>query len=292
MWLLLGIAACQPREADRAALVWPDGAPRAKGKRFDDEPRLYYYSPPAEARNGMAVVVAGGGSYGHHMGIAHEAEDTAQWLVARGITAVVVRYRVGWAGRYNHVDYLADGQRAVRTVRAQASELGIDPNRIGMIGYSAGGHLAGAVSTRCSRDEGDPNATDPIERESCRVAFAVLVYPVVTMDDRYAHRRSRENLLDRIDDPSQELLRELSLEMQVTSSNPPTMLVHSRKDARVDWHNSQLYYDALVQHGVPAELLLFDDGRHGVGIADDPKRMPQMSGWPDRFLAWVKQLGV
>ena len=142
------------------------------------------------------------------------------------------------------------------------------------------------------RDDGNGDASDPIERESCRVAFAVLVYPVITMDDRHAHRRSRENLLDGIDAPSEELLETLSLETQVTSTTPPTMLVHSRRDARVDWENSQLYYDALVEHGVPAELLLFDDGRHGVGIADDPKRMPKMSEWPDQFLAWLQRLGI
>jgi acetyl esterase/lipase len=282
--------ACRPRDADRSAVLWPDGAPRAKGKRFDDRPMLYYYVPPAEQRTETAVVVAGGGSYGHHQGIEHEGAGTARWLVEHGITAIVVRYRVGWAGRYNHVDYLADGQRAVRTVRAQAEELGIDPDRIGMIGYSAGGHLAGMVSTQCSGDQGDREASDPIERASCRVAWAVLVYPVITMDDRWVHRRSRNNLLDGIDSPSKALLEQLSLDTQVTSANPPTMLVHSKRDTKVDWHNSQLYYDALVEHGVPAEFQLFEDGRHGVGIADDPKRMPQMSTWPARMLAWVESL--
>jgi dipeptidyl aminopeptidase/acylaminoacyl peptidase len=164
-----------------------------------------------------------------------------------------------------------------------------------MIGYSAGGHLAAMVATQCSGDEGDrdaPDAEDPIDRESCRIAFSVLVYPVITLDDRYAHRRSRENLLNGIASPSEALLEELSAQNQVTSSTPPTVLVHARKDARVDWHNSELFYAALVRHGVPAELWLFDDGRHGVGIADDPIRMPQMSKWPDRFLAWLERQGL
>lgn len=289
---VLGVFACQPHDADSSALLWPDGAPRAQGKRLGDEPRLYDYLPDPKRRTGTAVVVAGGGSYGHHAGIGHEAEDTAKWLTERGITAVVVRYRVGRAGFYNHQDFAADGKRAVRTVRSRAGDLGIDPEKIGMIGYSAGGHLAAMVSNQCSDDEGDREASDPVERASCRLAFAVLVYPVITMDDRWAHRRSRENLLNGIDAPSPDLLEGLSMETQVTAATPPTVLVHSRRDVRVDWNNSRLYHEALVRHGVPAELWVFEDGRHGVGIADDPRRMPQMSTWPDRFVAWLKRLGL
>jgi acetyl esterase/lipase len=237
-------------------------------------------------------VIAAGGSYGHQLGLAHEGFEVARWLAAHGVTAVVLRYRVGGASGYDHADFLADGQRAVRTVRAEAASLGVDPDRIGMIGFSAGGHLASWVATRCAEDLGDTQASDPVQRASCRVAFSVLVYPVITLDDPYAHRRSRNNLVGSRRRPPTELARRLSTDTLVTPATPPAFLVHSRRDRKVDAHNSVLFYRALVDRGVPAELWLAEDGDHGVGLAMDRPNMPQMAAWPQRCLRWLEDLDV
>lgn len=294
LWLVGVLAACHPglRDADQQALLWPDGAPGARGNLGQDRPRLYYFLPPAAERNGTAVVVASGGSYGHHGGLTPEGVRSARWLVSQGITAVVLRYRVHGPRRYGGMDFLADGMRAIRTVRAQADELGIDPERIGMMGFSAGGHLASNVAIHCAEDEGRADAEDPIERSSCRLAFSVMVYPVITLDDRYAHRRSRRNMLGGTIPVTPELERQLSTELQVTPKTAPGFLVHSTHDTNVRFENSVLYHDALVRNGVPTELWVFEDGGHGVGIADDPERMPQMSTWPQRCLDWMRRLGV
>jgi acetyl esterase/lipase len=279
-------------DADQDTLLWPDGAPAALGNLGYDHPRLYYFTPPRAKQNGTAIIVASGGSYAHHGGLTTEGVEVSKWLVAQGITAVVLRYRVNGPRRYGGLDFLADGQRAVRTVRAHADELGIDPERIGMMGFSAGGHLASNVAINCAEDDGQPDASDPIERESCRLAFCVLVYPVITFDDRYAHQRSVRSMLGGTVPVTPALERQLSTELQVTPSTAPAFLVHSHLDHKVVFDNSVLYYEALVRNGVPAELWLFDDGGHGVGLADDPEHMPQMSTWPERCLAWLHGLGV
>jgi acetyl esterase/lipase len=282
----VSLGGCNAPEPAKSAPLWSGKVPRARGTARGDSPQLYYFLPNPAHANRIAVVVAAGGSYGHQWAVPSEGFRTAEWLAERGFVAVVVRYRVGQAG-YNHIDFLADGKRAVRTVRAQARELGIDPQRIGMMGFSAGGHLAALVSIRCADDPGNPRAKDPMDRPSCRLAFAVPVYPVVTMDDRYVHKRSRNNLLRRVSDPSPELVRSLSLETQVTPRTPPTFVVTTRLDRKVDPHNSELYYEALKENGVASELWIFEDGSHGVGIADDPVAMPQMSTWPTRFVSWL-----
>lgn len=283
------LGACHPglNRADRETLLWPAGAPGARGKGMLDKPRLYYFYPRTTP-TGTAAIVASGGSYGHHGGLSKEGVGVAEWLASHGVVAVVLRYRLGENGGYNHVDFLADGDRAVRTVRAQADELGIDPERIGMFGFSAGGHLASSVATRCVHDRGQPGAADPIERESCKLAYSVLVYPVITLDDLYAHQRSKRNLLGDAQ-PTPELLQSLSTETLVTPDTPPAFLVHSMADSKVDPGNSVLFHDALVEHGVPTVLNLYPDGRHGVGLAQS-KRMPKMATWPELCLAWLRHL--
>ncbi len=286
--LVTSLSGCHPslRRADREALLWPGGAPAARGQRAHDKPKLYYFYPTGQSTQ-TAAIVASGGSYGHHGGLTREGVEVAEWLASHGILAVVLRYRVGEVGGYNYEAFLADGERAVRTVRAQAPELGIDPERIGMIGFSAGGHLASSVATGCVHDQGRAEAEDPVERQSCKLAYSVLVYPVITLDDRYAHPRSKRNLLGDAD-PTPELIRALSVERQVTVDTPPAFLVHSEGDRKVDPKNSQLFYDALVEHGVPAELQLYPDGGHGVGLARSRSAMPEMSTWPERCLAWLR----
>jgi acetyl esterase/lipase len=286
--LALGAVGCMGHDADRHALLWPGGAPGAKGQRAGDKPELWYYLPPPDKATGMAVIVAPGGSYAHTGGLRVEAFPTARWLVERGIAAVVLRYRVG-NDDYHHREYLADGQRAVRVVRSQAAELGVDPRRIGMIGYSAGGHLAGWVGSTC-KPEGDPDDVDPLARFSCRPDFVVMVYPVVTLDDQWAHQRSKANLLGQ-DRRLFGIEDRLSIEKLVDRGSPPAFLVHSRRDAKVLFHNSELFYAAMEQHGRPAELHLYDDGRHGVGLAKKPG-MPQMHQWPEQMLMWLRGLGL
>jgi acetyl esterase/lipase len=287
--LLLALAACGPRDYHQRALLWPEGAPGAKGTGAEDRPELYYYLPPPERATGVAVIVAPGGSYAHTGGLRVEAFPTARWLAARGIAAVVLRYRVG-NDDYHHRDFLADGKHAVRTVRARAAELGVDPAKIGIVGYSAGGHLAGFVATACP-PQGDPDDPDPLARVSCRPDFIVMVYPVVTLDDRWAHARSKANLLGPESPPPLGLEDSLSLEKRVTDTTPPAMLVHSRRDRKVLFHNSELFHAAMQARGRVAALHLYDDGAHGVGLAQRPG-MPQMRQWPEQMLAWLRALGV
>lgn len=284
LWLL----ACAPTDFQRHEPLWPEGAPGARGEKVGDRPELFYYLPAKERANGAAAIVAPGGSYAHTGGLRVEAFPTARWLAEQGFVAVVLRYRVSGDG-YAHRDFLADGKRAVQRVRAQAGELGVDPAKIGMIGFSAGGHLAGFVGNECPKD-GDTQAADPVARVSCRPDFVVMVYPVVTLDDRWAHQRSKRSMLGG-EAASPELVNKLSLEKRASPDSPPAFLVHSRRDAKVVFHNSELYYEALKPHGVPAELRLYDDGRHGVGLAQRTG-MPQMAKWPQEMLAWLKGLGV
>ncbi len=287
--VLVVLVGCSASDYTRKAPLWPDGAPAAKGRAKGDRPELYYYLPAPEKATGLAVIVAPGGSYAHTGGLWGEAFPTARWLVARGITAIVLRYRVS-GDDYHHRDFLADGKQAVRTVRAQATALGVAPDRIGMIGYSAGGHLAGFVGTACP-PEGDPDDPDPLMRVSCRPDFIVMVYPVVTLDDRWAHQRSKRSLLGPDDPPPLGLVERLSLEKQVTATTPPAFLVHSRRDTKVNFHNSELFYEAMLAAGRPAELHLYDDGKHGVGLAQK-SGMPAMQRWPEQMLVWLRGLGM
>jgi len=280
--------ACAPRDFARRELLWPGGAPGARGTAKADQPELFYYLPAIGKGNGAAAIVAPGGSYAHTGGLRPEAFPTARWLAEQGFVAVVLRYRVSGDG-YAHRDFLADGRRAVQRVRAQAVELGVDPQKIGFIGYSAGGHLAGFVATAC-RKGGDSVVGDPLEQVSCRPDFIVMVYPVVTLDDRWAHQRSKRSLLGE-EQPTPQLEQGLSLEQRVTETTPPAMLVHSRKDAKVVFHNSELYDEAARARGASSRLQLYDDGRHGVGLAQRPG-MPQMATWPATMLAWLRELGV
>ncbi len=284
----LWLVACGPRDFQRRELLWPDGAPGARGAGKGDRPELFYYLPAPGTANGAAAIVAPGGSYAHTGGLRPEAFPTARWLAERGFVAVVLRYRVSGDG-YAHRDFLADGRRAIQRVRAQAGALGVDPKKIGMIGYSAGGHLAGFVGTECPA-EADAAAADPLERVSCRPDFIVMVYPVVTLDDRWAHQRSKRSMLG--DEPATpELEAKLSLERRATATTPPAFLVHSKLDRKVVYHNSELFHAALTPLGVPSELHLYDDGRHGVGLAQRSS-MPQMSGWPAAMLVWLRTVGI
>lgn len=258
--------------------LYAGAAPGAVGTDPKDIPEITVYPAPAGSTTRTAVVVFPGGGY-VNLAMNHEGRDIASWLNARGVTAFVLKYRL--APRYRHPSMLQDAQRAVRTARSLAEKLGYDQNRVGIWGFSAGGHLASTASTHF--DAGNPSASDPIERHSSRPDFAVLCYPVISFDDAIAHSGSKRNLLGENPDPK--LVENLSNEKQVTAQTPPTFLFHTGDDPGVPVENSIHYYLALRKHKVPAELHVYQHGRHGVGLAPFD---PILSTWPARLEAWLR----
>jgi acetyl esterase/lipase len=280
--LLLLAGAAALAQTPETRLLWPSGAPGALGVEDADKPALTIYLPPAEKASGAAVVVCPGGGY-THLAMDHEGKQIAEWLNARGIAAFVLRYRLGPS--YHHPIELGDAQRALRMVRALATEFHVAPDRIGVWGFSAGGHLAATLGTHF--DAGDPQAVDPVDRASCRPDFMILAYPVISMSAQYTHGGSRLNLLG--DSPDPQLVESLSNEKQVTSHTPPTFLFHTDADPVVPVENSVLFYLALRKAGVPAELHIYERGNHGVGLA---QKDPVLSTWPDRLADWLKNRGA
>jgi acetyl esterase/lipase len=260
--------------------LWPGGAPGAKGKEPADVPQVDVYLAPADRTTGAAIVVCPGGGYGF-LALDHEGRQVAQWLNSLGVTAVVLHYRL--APRYHHPAPLQDAQRAMRLVRSQASAWKIDSKKVGILGFSAGGHLAATVSTHF--DAGRAEAADPVERFSCRPDFAILIYPVISMQAGVTHGGSRRNLLgERADD--EKLAAELSAERQVTPQTPPTFLVHTTEDKAVPPENSIFFYLALKKAGVPAELHLFERGPHGLGLG---RAGQPFARWPELCAAWLRE---
>jgi acetyl esterase/lipase len=263
--------------------LWPQGAPGALGSAEKDVPTLTpYFAAPARA-TGAAVVVCPGGGYG---GLApHEGRDYALWLNELGISAFVLKYRLG-SGGYRHPVMLGDAARAVRLVRARAAEWKLDPRRIGIMGSSAGGHLASTLLTHF--DAGSADAGDPVDRQSSRPDLGILCYPVITMGEK-THAGSKRNLLG--ENPSPELVRLLSNELQVTKETPPTFLFHTAEDRAVVVENSLAFADALARNGVPFALHVYPKGPHGIGLGtrewDPAARHP----WTTQCALWLKEQG-
>jgi acetyl esterase/lipase len=265
----------------KTILLWPGGAPRAVGKTPEDTPTLTIFLP-AKNTTKTGVVIAPGGGYAH-LSMQHEGEDVARWLNARGVAAFVLKYRLGPV--YHHPIELGDAQRALRLVRFNAKEYGIAPDHIGMWGFSAGGHLAATAGTHY--DAGIPASPDPVERERCRPDFLILAYPVITLLEPNVHGSSRKYLLG--DDPTQSVLANLSDETQVTKDTPPTFLFATTDDGVVPVMNSVAFYSALVKNEVPAEMHLFQHGKHGVGLAEGN---PELNIWPELLLKWMRERGL
>ncbi len=273
--------------------LWPEGVPNAKpevGPEQIDaggwithvtEPRLEYFPPAIDRPNGTAVVICPGGGYG---GLSHlrEGVQYAHWLSTLGVASFVLTNRIG---DFGHPAPLQDVLRAIRIVRSRAAEFKIDPARLGVMGSSAGGHLAATAATLYDDPAGKTGA--PLDAVNARPDFVILMYPVITLDDPYAHVGSRENLLGK--NPSPDLLKLLSPEKQVTAATPPTLLIHTQEDQTVPVENSILFYQALTRAHVPAEMYLFERGSHGMGMRDG---LGTASDWPARAAEWLRARGL
>jgi acetyl esterase/lipase len=262
--------------------LWTGAAPGALGTDESDVPAVTVYLPRTMGPGTPAAIVCPGGSY-LRLASNHEGRQVASFLNSLGVAAFVLRYRLG--PRYHHPIELGDAQRAIRTVRAHAGEWRIDPSRIGIVGFSAGGHLAMTASTHF--DSGRTAADDPIERAGSRPDFAVLGYPVISMTEAWTHKGSRTNLLGETPDPA--LARTLSGEQAVAKETPPTFIFQTNEDTVVPAENSVYYYLALRKAGVPAEMHVFEKGPHGVGLANDN---PALSAWSSLLANWLRGRGV
>jgi acetyl esterase/lipase len=271
-----------PSTDTRSFLLWENGAPGALGDTDDDKPSLTMFPVRAGTMPTTAVIIAPGGSYGR-LAANHEGRQVANWLNSQGVTAFVLRYRLG--PRYHHPIEMGDAQRAVRFVRAHAQELGIRGDRVGFMGFSAGGHLASTVATHF--DAGNGSAQDPVERMGSRPDFVVLAYPVISMTAEYGHKLSATNLLG--EHPDSKLARQMSSELQVTHETPPTFLFSTNADTTVPAENSIAFYLALRKAGVPAEIHVFEPGVHGVGLAAGD---PVLGEWPVLLRNWLRGRGL
>jgi acetyl esterase/lipase len=268
----------------QTVLLWPDGAPGALGPLDNDErdkPALTIYMPPNTTGPMTAVIIAPGGSYAR-LATNLEGRAPANYLNTLGIAAFVLRYRLG--PRYHHPIELGDIQRAIRTVRSRAAEWHVAADRIGVMGFSAGGHLASSASTHF--DAGMSDARDPVERVSSRPDFAILGYPVISLVEPWTHQGSKTNLLGDAPDPA--LARSLSSETQVTASTPPTFIYHTTADTVVPVENAVAYFLALRRAGVPAEMHIFRDGAHGSGLGQQDRALAE---WPRLLANWLRAGG-
>ncbi len=256
-------------------LLWPQGAPLAKGNDVEDRPGL---SPFLVEHARAAVIVCPGGGYARRAD--HEGEPIARWLNQLGISAFVLRYRVA---PYDYPAALRDAQRAIRYVRHEAKTLGLDPQKIGILGFSAGGHLTASAGTLF--DLGQAEANDPIERESSRPDLMVLCYPVITMIEEFAHEGSRLNLLG--ENPDESLTELMSCERQVTAQTPPAFLWHTAEDP-VSVDNSLMFAAALSRSKVPFDLHVFEKGKHGLGLAEEDEHVGM---WKEICAVWLKRNG-
>jgi len=263
--------------------LWKDGAPGAKGTEPKDIPTLTAFLPDPAKASGAAIVVCPGGGYG---GLAdHEGSAYAKWLNANGVAAFVLKYRLGSAG-YRHPAMLNDASRALRIVRSRAEEWKIDTKRIGIIGSSAGGHLASTLMTHW--DLGQADSADPVERISSRPDLGILCYPVISMGQN-THAGSKKNLLG--DNPSPELVTLLSSELQVKSNTPPAFVWHTFEDKGVKIENAISFVQALNRVNVPFELHTYQKGPHGIGLGTRDGDPAKLHPWTTACLHWLRLQG-
>lgn len=274
---------------DKSLKVWPNGAPNDNGmkepeEKYDglrvrnvSEAEMYIYLPENNINTGAAVVICPGGGYWIEA-MDHEGYEIAEWLKSKGVAGIVLKYRLPYG---HHEIPSGDLRQAVRTVRMNANEWGIDPGKIGIAGSSAGGHLASTVGTRF--DFGNKNSSIPVEQISCRPDFMLLLYPVISFSEEFGHMGSRKNLIGESND--WKLARKYSNELHVTPETPPTFLILADDDKTVLPKNSVEFYLALKENNVPAEIHIFQQGGHGFGIT---KKNQPADQWPEMFFNWLE----
>jgi len=263
-------------------LLWTEGAPSSLGDKDVDKPTLTAFLPSPEKATGAAIVICPGGGYGILAG--HEGAGYAQWLAENGIAGIVLKYRLGSNG-YRHPAMLNDAARAVRLTRSKANEWKIDPQRVGIMGSSAGGHLASTLLTHF--DRGNPNASDLIERFSSRPDIGILCYAVISMGAN-THSGTKKNLLGMF--PSSELVELLSNEKQVTKDTPPCFIWHTGEDTTVKVENSMDFALALRNANIPFDLHIYQKGKHGIGLGVN-KQNGEYHPWTVDCLFWLKGQG-
>ncbi len=251
---------------------------------YVQKPDISVYLPSKGNATGQAVVICPGGGY-RILAYDKEGTDIAKWLNSKGIAAIVLKYRLplSKSNIVNHKSPLLDAQRAIRLTRYYANEWNIKKDKIGIMGFSAGGHLAATAGTHF--DTGDASASDPVESMSSRPDFMVLVYPVITFSDSFMHKGSRNALLG--ENPDSTLIKYYSNELQVKDNTPPTFIVHAGDDKSVPVENSLLFYHALKDKGIPAEFHIYPEGGHGFSLAIGKG---YLETWPDRCIDWLKSL--
>jgi acetyl esterase/lipase len=276
---------------DRTLKVWPNGAPNDNGmkqpeEKFEgvrvrnvSEAEIYIYLPEKEINTGAAVVICPGGGYWIEA-MDHEGYDMAKWLKSKGIAGIVLKYRLPYG---HHEIPSCDARQTIRIVRMNAKEWGIDPNKIGIAGSSAGGHLASTVGTVF--DKGNKDSSNLLEQVSCRPDFMLLLYPVISFNESVGHMGSRKNLIGEGND--WKLAKQYSNELNVTKETPPTFLVLADDDKTVIPRNSVDFYLALKENNVPAEMHIFQEGGHGFGMTK--KNLP-VDQWPELFFSWLKAM--
>jgi acetyl esterase/lipase len=276
----LGAAAAVAAPLPTPIPLWSGPAPQSHGTAPADIPEITPFLVDDPLSPTPAIVICPGGAYGF-LAIDTEGYNEARWFQAHGVSAFVLKYRLPTAG-YRHPVPLLDAQRAIRLVRSRADGWKIDAEKVGIMGFSAGGHLASTLETHF--DSGDPGASDPVDQLGCRPDFAVLVYPVISMKDGLTHPGSKANLLGPNPDPA--LVANLSNETQVTSNTPPTLLIIVDDDTVVPPDNSRLMYAALRKAGVSSELQEYPHGGHGFGYGKNPD--PSPPGWIEKMGHWLQ----
>jgi acetyl esterase/lipase len=278
---LLAMSLSMLAQTESVIPLWPAGSvPGSLGDTTNDVPTLTLYPAEPGKGTGAAMVICPGGGYG---GLAqHEGSDYALFLNREGVTCFVLKYRLGSHG-YRHPIMLGDAARAVRLVRQRGVEWGVDPKRIGIMGSSAGGHLASTLVTHF--DAGDAKAADPIDRQSSRPDLGVLCYPVITFG-KFTHQGSKNNLLGQ--NPPVDLVESLSNEKQVKKDGPPVFLWHTQEDKAVPVENSLMFAQALREAGIPFDLHIYEAGGHGIGLKSRPPNFENPHPWARDLVFWLR----
>lgn len=283
---VLAFATLAGVRADGPIRLWEGDAPGALGTADHDIPTLTPFLPAAGTANGTAIVICPGGGYG---GLApHEGPGYAEYLAGKGIACFVLKYRLGSKG-YRHPVMMGDVQRAIRFVRANAAKWGVDPARIGVMGSSAGGHLATTAVTHF--DAGKADAADPIDRASCRPDFGVICYGVISLEDGVTHAGSKKNLLGAAPDPK--LVELLSNDKQVTKETPPCFVWTTGEDKAVLPENSFRFVQSLRKNGIAFDFHVYEKGPHGIGLSQGKNGVPagDVHPWGKDLIFWLQQHG-